>query len=121
MAEAELYDQVRLAAAQHGCRLFRNNVGVFRTKDAAQRFTRTGLGKGSSDLVGWRMVSVGGQTVAQFVAIEVKTRKGRLRQEQRLFLECVQREGGLAGVVRSVQEAEDLLSMEMPLPVRSFS
>lgn len=120
MAEAELYDQIRLAASRMGCRLFRNNVGVFRTADKAQRFTRSGLGKGSSDLVGWRKISVGGQTVSQFVALEAKTRKGRIRQDQRLFLECVQREGGLAGVVRSVQEAEELLKMEMPLPVREF-
>lgn len=114
MAEAELYDQIRLAAARFGCRLFRNNVGVFRTRDAAQRFTRTGLGTGSSDLVGWRTITVAGQPIAQFVALEVKTPQGRATARQKEFLKCVDRAGGLAAVVRSVEDVEQLLRGPQP-------
>ena len=108
--EAALYDKVRLVAARYGCRLFRNNVGVFKTAQT-QTFTRVGLGTGSSDLVGWRSITVDGQKVAQFVAIEVKTATGRVRKEQKAFLKRVDRDGGLAAVVRSVEDAEEIFKL----------
>ena len=116
LQEAELYDQIRMAASRIGCRLFRNNVGVFSDPDKGGRFIRTGLCPGSSDMIGWRMVSVNGCSVAQFVAIEVKhpMRKRRLSESQASFLKIVLNQGGLAGVVSSPQEAVELLSSPVP-------
>jgi hypothetical protein len=93
-------------------RLFRNNVGALR--DATGRLVRYGLAPGSSDLIGWRTITVTpdmvGQTVAQFVAIEVKDR-GRATPEQLTFIEAVTRAGGLAGVARSPDDARTILGM----------
>ena len=51
-----------------------------------------------------------GQTLAVFSALEVKTTRGRIREEQEKFLQLVQQLGGRAGVVRSMEEARLLLS-----------
>lgn len=68
-----------------------------------------GLCKGSSDLIGWRVLTITpdmvGQTVAQFVALEAKTDTGRVSLDQRNFLDVVERAGGLAVVVRSADQA----------------
>ena len=50
-----------------------------------------------------------GSTVAVFTSIEVKTPTGRLRPEQQQWLDAVQAAGGIAGVARSVEDAEALL------------
>ena len=50
-----------------------------------------------------------GQQVAVFTSIEVKALTGRLRPEQRQWLEVVAVAGGIAGVARSVADAEALL------------
>ena len=52
-----------------------------------------------------------GQTLAVFSAIEVKAPKGRLREEQRSFLELVERFGGSSGVATSVEEAARVLRL----------
>jgi hypothetical protein len=74
---------------------------------------RYGLQPGSSDLIGWRTVTITpemvGQQVAVFTSIEVKTPTGRLRPEQQQWLDAVQVAGGIAGVARSVSDAEALL------------
>jgi dihydroxyacid dehydratase/phosphogluconate dehydratase len=46
--------------------------------------------------------------VAVFTSIEVKSATGRLRPEQRQWLEAVQAAGGIAGVARSVEDAARL-------------
>jgi hypothetical protein len=46
-----------------------------------------------------------GQTVAVFIAIEVKAAGGRPSPEQRAFIQMAQQAGGLAGIARSVDEA----------------
>ncbi|MFM9089413.1 MAG: VRR-NUC domain-containing protein, partial [Cyanobium sp.] len=65
------------------------------------------------DLKGLRQVVIGpehlGQTLAVFSALEVKTTRGRIREEQEKFLQLVQQLGGRAGVVRSMEEARLLL------------
>ena len=50
-----------------------------------------------------------GQRVAVFTSLEVKAERGRVSPEQRQWLEAVQAAGGIAGVARSVEEAERLL------------
>jgi len=68
---------------------------------------------GGSDLIGYRKVTVTpemvGQEIAQFAAVEVKTPKGRVRPEQQQFIEHIRSAGGIAGIARSVAEAQELL------------
>tara|TARA_E500000178_G_C16355911_1_gene459546 strand:+ start:181 stop:417 length:237 start_codon:yes stop_codon:yes gene_type:complete len=68
---------------------------------------------GGSDLIGYRRVRVTeemvGQEIAQFAAVEVKTPKGRVKAEQQQFINHVLSAGGVAGIARSVDEAQKLL------------
>jgi len=73
------------------------------------RLVEFGLTDGASDLIGLRSIVVTpdmvGQKLAVFTALEVKTPAGRVEPEQRNFIEFVQRFGGIAGVVRSPDDA----------------
>ena len=68
---------------------------------------------GGSDLIGYRRVRVTpemvGQEIAVFAAIEVKSARGRVRSEQQQFIEHIRNAGGIAGIARSVVEAQSLL------------
>lgn len=46
----------------------------------------------------------------RFVGLEVKTDRGRLRPKQKLTLTRIRKAGGVAAVVRSVAEVEDILN-----------
>ena len=93
-------------------RLFRNNTGTL--YDRQGRPVTFGLAKGSADLIGWTTRTITpdmvGQTVAVFTSLEVKTATGRVSTEQRQWLDAVQAAGGVAGVVRSVEDAQTLLT-----------
>lgn len=93
-------------------RLFRNNTGQFRTEDG--RVVRTGLCVGSSDVIGWQSVEITpemvGRRVAVFVALEAKSDTGRPTREQMAFIAAVRAAGGIAGIVRSSEDAEKLLN-----------
>ena len=71
---------------------------------------------GGSDLIGYRQVVIGpehvGRTMAVFTAVEVKSATGRATAEQRAFIQHVKQAGGIAGVVRSVDEARGLLGLD---------
>ncbi len=100
--EAELQDRIRLALAQlEGVVLWRNNVGV---GYVGQQRTpvRYGLAVGSADLVG--LVRTDGGW-GRFIALEVKTSRGMVSDDQARWLRLVQRLGGYAVVVRSVEDA----------------
>lgn len=84
-------------------RLFRNNCGAL--QDASGRWVHYGLADGSSDLIGWTVRN----GVAVFTALEVKSAKGRVTPEQQQFIDAVREAGGIAGVCRSVGDAELLL------------
>ena len=106
-SEQSIQQHIRLTCSTGATRLFRNNTGTLR--DQHGRPVSFGLAKGSADLLGWRTVTITpemvGQQVAVFTSIEVKTPTGRLRSEQKLWLEKVQASGGIAGVARSVEDA----------------
>lgn len=117
--EAAVSAAIQLACGRGPCRLLRNNVGALPAPDG--RLVRYGLGQsgasrvvGTSDLIGWRSRDITpdmvGQTIAQFVAIEVKDR-GRATPEQLTWLDAVTRAGGLAGVARSPDDARTILGM----------
>lgn len=72
-----------------------------------------GLCIGSSDIIGWTPIYVTpemvGCRVAVFTAAEAKTAEGRATDDQERFMNAVQQAGGIAGIVRSPDEAEALV------------
>jgi len=81
-----------------------------------QRFTRYGLCKGSSDIIGIVRQEVYSDTPPYgerfhgiFLAIEVKAERGRVSVEQQQFIDLVNRRGGVAGVARSEADAGALI------------
>ncbi len=83
---------------------WRQNSGTFqeRNRDGSTRYIRANTAKGMSDIMG---VLRDGRTLA----IEVKSRTGRMRPGQEEFLATIRNAGGVAGVCRSVEDAQRLL------------
>ena len=83
---------------------WRQNSGTFqeRNRDGSVRYIRANTQKGMSDIMG---VLRDGRTLA----IEVKSRTGRMRPGQEEFLATIRQAGGVAGVCRSVDDAVRLL------------
>lgn len=112
-AETDLQQRIRLAlGTSPNLRLFRNQVGSL-PDPRTGRLVTFGLAKGSADLIGWRTITITpdmvGRQLAVFTSIEVKTRTGRVRPEQHAWLTAVTGAGGIAGIARSVQDANDLV------------
>ena len=113
-AETTLQQQIRLAVGTNpDAKLFRNQVGSL-PDPRTGRLVTFGLARGSADLIGWRTVTITpdmiGQRVAVFTSIEVKTPTGRIRPEQHAWLGAVHGAGGIAGIARSVTDAQLLFS-----------
>jgi hypothetical protein len=112
-AETDIQQRIRLALGTHPhIRLFRNQVGQL-PDPRTGRPVQFGLARGSADLIGWRTITVTpemvGQRLAVFTSIEVKTPTGRLTPQQRSWMDAVLAAGGIAGVVRSVGDALQML------------
>lgn len=128
MSEHLIQQRILLAHGSGDVRLFRNNVGTgwagaatrvtagnlraiahtLRPGDVIIRNARplhAGLCVGSSDLIGYRRVN----GLAQFVALEVKSERGRPTTEQTRFLDHITSAGGCAAIVRSVDDAHSVL------------
>ena len=126
--EAVTQRRIMLAVSRDGARMFRNNVGIGWAGDATKiqrdgpafarrgdvlvrhaRPLHAGLCEGSADLIGWKSVEITpemvGQRFAIFAALEVKSETGRTSGEQANFLRVVDQAGGVAAVVRSVDDA----------------
>ena len=84
---------------------WRQNSGTFaeRNRDGTTRYIRANTQRGMSDIMGALM---DGRTLA----IEVKSRTGRMRPGQEEFLATIRQAGGVAGVCRSVEDAVALLA-----------
>jgi hypothetical protein len=111
-SESNIQSLIRQRVGNGAVRLFRNNVGAF--KDATGRFIQFGLAKGSADLIGWvtREITPSdvGKKFAQFLSIEVKAPKGKPRQDQIAWCDAVRNAGGIAGIAKSVEDAEQIIS-----------
>jgi hypothetical protein len=83
---------------------WRQNSGTFqeRNRDGSVRYIRANTQRGMSDIMG---ALKDGRTLA----IEVKSRTGRMRPGQEEFLQQIRDAGGVAGVCRSVEDAQKLL------------
>lgn len=123
-SEHTIQNQVRNAITGLA-HVFRVNVGTAWTGDAKRlpngtmlisnpRPLSSGLPPGFADLVGWRSVTVTedmvGRQLAVFCALEVKAPGKSPTLQQQAFLKAVETAGGIAGVVRSVADAESLLT-----------
>lgn len=111
LSEQAIQQRIRLELSRGPVRLWRNNTGALR--DARGQLIRFGLCEGSSDLIGYRTVTITpdmvGQRLAVFTAVEVKTATGRLTPQQQTFIDHVRAAGGVAGVARTVGDAAALL------------
>ena len=132
MRESPLLKRIMLAVCRGPTRLFRTNSGMGWVGDAKvyQKTTivsvnqgdvvirnarpfRSGF-EGMSDLNGWHSVEITkdmvGRKVAIYTAIEVKVPRGQVRPHQKVYIDMVKAAGGIAGIVRSEEEAEELLT-----------
>jgi VRR-NUC domain len=133
MKESLLLKQIMIEFSKLGARLFRNNVGsawmgkIFRpphtmtvavtNKDIiiySARPVHFGLAVGSSDLIGWAPVKITeqhvGKTFAIFTAIETKSDRGKITNAQEAFTNAVKASGGIASIVKSVDQATEVLN-----------
>lgn len=96
--ESALTEEIRLALAATGkCVLHRLNSGVAMAQGG--HYVRFGLGDGAPDLVGWIIGS------GRLFALEVKTPTGRVRTNQKAWIDWANKTGAFACVVRSVDDA----------------
>jgi len=112
-AETDIQQRIRLAVGTRSdLRLFRNNTGTL-PDPRTGRPVQFGLARGSADLIGWRTIIITpemvGQRIAVFTSIEVKTTTGHLTPAQQAWMGTVRTAGGIAGVARSVRDAEEIL------------
>jgi len=101
MTEHEIQSLILLEVSKKGHKIWRSNAG--KVKDA-----RTGnwiqlLPKGFPDAFGFR------KSDGKFFAIEVKTKTGRLRKEQKQFAKFAEGKPILYGVARSPEDAVEII------------
>lgn len=106
--ESQLQREIMLGVTQAGARVFRNSGGTAWVGDDVRlpdgsvlirnpRRVRFGLHVGAPDLIGWLR--------GRFLGIEIKTRTGRLTDDQQQFLDNIRAAGGIAIEARSVEQA----------------
>ena len=105
-SEAEILRAIMALLKRHPrvAQVWRQNSGTFaeRNRDGSMRYVRANTARGMSDIMG---VLRDGRTLA----IEVKSRTGRMRPGQEEVLASIRAAGGVAGVCRSVEDAVALL------------
>lgn len=99
--EHDIQNSIRAALAPYAV-IFRANVGRMKLPDG--RYFSTGLPVGFSDLFGVR------KSDGKAVFIEVKTASGRVSQFQYNFLEMMRKNGAIAGIARSPEQAIKLIT-----------
>lgn len=129
MKETNRMRLIQIRMSELGYRMFRNNTAKAWVGKSV-RFTRpqtitvksgdvlvtearvlhAGLCVGSSDLIGWKPVTITpdmvGKQIAVFTAAEIKTDTGRATAEQINFIEQVNKAGGIGNIYRNVEEVK---------------
>ena len=99
-----------------GVLLFRNNCGVARynspntgatSGSGRGQVVRYGLAPGSCDLIGL--------VQGRFFALEVKSERGKCTPEQIAFIDLINKNGGFARVVRTIDEAIRYVNECLPI------
>ena len=114
MKELNIQKLIQLELSRLGCIAWRNETfkaysGRVIHKQADQVtlsgsiMLAGGLCVGSSDLIG---ITPDGL----FLAIEVKTKTGRIRPEQTTFINAVRKAGGRAGIARCVEDVAPIVN-----------
>lgn len=101
MTEGDIMRSVMIALSADGHFVERIQSGLLYTKDG--RPVRIGY-PGRSDLSGARAGD------AKSFFLEIKTATGRATKEQVQFLTAMQSRGAIAGIVRSVADARELIA-----------
>lgn len=101
-SEHKIQNEIRVAVSQHGCTIFRANVGKIMLADG--RVFDTGLPKGYPDLFGFR------HSDGKMFFIEVKNAVGRLRPEQKQFKKFAENMPVIYGVARSAEDAIKIIT-----------
>jgi hypothetical protein len=114
VSESDLRSEVLLALSHGSCRLFRTNAGLAWQGTVIQQSpTRLVLAyprpiklgaPGIADLTGWSGPD------CRYTAIELKYGRTRTTDQQLAFIELVLRSGGRAGIARSVEDAERIIT-----------
>jgi hypothetical protein len=128
--ETARQNKIRIALSEVGTTNWRNNTGLgwagkmikgvgkmmfvgkydVVIKDA--RPLRAGLCKGSSDIIAIKPVLITpemvGQTIGQFIAVEVKTLTGKATKDQLNFNKQINDKGGIALIARDVEDIKTL-------------
>ena len=99
--ETKIQNEIRIALSKHDCTVFRANVGKVMMNNG--RWFDTGLPKGHPDLYGFR------HSDGKCFYVEVKTKTGRLRDDQKRFAEYVRQFPVLYGVARSAEDAINII------------
>ncbi|MCM1597562.1 putative transcriptional regulator [Latilactobacillus phage TMW 1.1397 P1] len=99
--ETKIQNEIRIALSKHDCTVFRANVGKVMMNNG--RWFDTGLPKGHPDLYGFR------HSDGKCFYVEVKTKTGRLRDDQKRFAEYVRQFPVLYGVARSAEDAVNII------------
>lgn len=105
--ETNIMNKIMLAMSKKGYLVWRNQVGLFKTLDG--RTVNIGI-KGSSDLMAIKPTVITpemvGQTLAVFVAVEVKTATGRQSEPQKKWQKAVEKLGVKYILARSEDDIE---------------
>jgi len=105
-SESVIQNKIMIALNKGATRVFRNNVGAY--KGTQGQWIEFGLRKGSGDLIGWKTIEITpemvGTKIAQFLSVEVKSKTGKIREEQLNWQKQVQNSGGIAIIARCVDD-----------------
>lgn len=77
-----------------------NAAGIFHWKE----FQTLGSYRGVSDVIGIYK--------GQMIALEIKSDRGRVSPEQQSFIDRINAEGGIAAVVRSIDDVINILGLQ---------
>ena len=105
--ETKIQNKIMMEMSKKGYLVWRNHVGLFKTMDG--RTVNIGI-KGSADLMAVKPTVITpdmvGQTVAVFVAVEVKTATGRQSEPQKKWQNAVEKLGVKYIIARSENDID---------------